>query len=343
MSLFSHSQHAPSPPEQMESMLAGHFLAECLHVVAVLGIADLLSKGHTTTKALALATGCNALSLHRLLRALASVNVFTENASGQFQLTPLGETLRSDVPESLRDKAIFEISAPMWLAWSSLLDALRSGAPSFPQVHNATVYEYLAKHAELGAVFNRFMTAQSRMHNAAIVDAYDFSGVRTLVDVGGGHGATLAAVFKRYPMVKGILFDLPEVVATALFESSDDTAQCEVVGGNMLQSVPAGGDAYLIKRVMMDKTDDEAITVLRNCIAAMNTAGRILVIDPMLPRDAEPHLNWFTDMLMLVVTRGRCRTEAEFRDLFNAAGVTLERVIPTRSSNFILEGVRYDR
>ena len=111
----------------------------------------------------------------------------------------------------------------------------------------------------------------------------------------------------------------------------------------MLQSVPAGGDAYLIKRVMMDKTDDEAITVLRNCIAAMNTAGRILVIDPMLPRDAEPHLNWFTDMLMLVVTRGRCRTEAEFRDLFNAAGLTLERVIPTRSSNFILEGARYDR
>ena len=144
-------------------------------------------------------------------------------------------------------------------------------------------------------------------------------------------------------MVKGILFDLPAVVATVRFEGSDDTAQCEVVGGNMLQSVPAGGDAYLIKRVMMDKTDADAITVLRNCVAAMNTAGRILVIDPMLPRDAEPHLNWFTDMLMLVVTRGRCRTEAEFRDLFNAAGLTLERVIPTRSSNFILEGARYDR
>ena len=98
MSLFSHSQQAPSPPEQMESMLAGHFVAECLHVVAVLGIADLLSKGHTTIKALALATGCDALSLHRLLRALASVNVFTETAPGQFQLTPLGETLRSDLP-----------------------------------------------------------------------------------------------------------------------------------------------------------------------------------------------------------------------------------------------------
>jgi hypothetical protein len=109
----------------------------------------------------------------------------------------------------------------------------------------------------------------------------------------------------------------------------------------MLQSIPAGGDAYVIKRVIMDKTDDEAIAILRNCIAAMNTAGRILIIDPMLPGTAEPHLNWVTDMLMLAVTRGRCRTEVEYQDLFNAVGLTLERIVPTRSSNFILEGVQH--
>jgi O-methyltransferase len=338
----AHSQHPPPPFERMENMLAGHFVAQCLHAVAVLGIPDLLAKDHTTIEAIARATGCHTLSLQRLLRTLASVGVFSENMSGHFQLTPLGETLRSDVSNSLRDKAIFEISAPMWSAWGSFIDALRSGAPSFPRVHNATVYEYLAKHAELGVVFNRFMTAQSNLHNAAIVDSYDFSGVRTVVDVGGGHGATLTAVLERYPTMKGILFDLPEVVTTARFEASDVAARCEVVGGNMLQSIPAGGDAYVIKRVMMDKTDDEAITVLRNCIAAMNTAGRILIIDPMLPGAAEPHLNWLTDMLMLAVTRGRCRTEAEFHDLFNAAGLTLERIVRTRSSNFILEGVQRD-
>jgi hypothetical protein len=251
--------------------------------------------------------------------------------------------LRSDVAGSLRDKAIFEISAPIWLAWGSLLDALRSGAPSFPEVHSATVYEYLAKHAELGAVFNRFMTAQSQLQNEAIVDAYDFSGVRTLVDVGGGHGATLAAVLKRYPNMRGILFDLPEVVATARFETSDIAARCDVLGGNMLESIPTGGDTYMIKRVMMDKTDDEAIAVLRNCIAAITGAGRILVIDPMLPSTAEPHLNWLTDMLMLVVTRGRCRTEAEFRELFCVVDLTLERVVPTNSSNFVIEGFCHDR
>jgi hypothetical protein len=323
----------------MESMLAGHFVAECLHVAAVLGVADLLAKGSAPIKAIAEATGCHELSLYRLLRMLSSIGVFTESNPGQFQLTSLGETLRSDVTGSLRDKAIFEISAPMWSAWGSLLDALRSGTPSFPQVHNATVYEYLAKHDELGSVFNRFMTAQSKLHNDAIVDAYSFSDVQTLVDVGGGHGATLAAVLKQYPKMKGVLFDLPEVVATAKFEASDVASRCDVLGGNMLDSVPTGGDAYVIKRVLMDKTDDEAIKVLRNCVAAMSEAGRILVIDPMLPSNALPHINWLTDMLMLVVTRGRCRTEAEFRVLFNEAGLNLERIVPTRSPNFVLEGV----
>jgi O-methyltransferase domain len=320
-------------------MLVGHFMAKCLHTAAVLGIADLLVKGPTKIEILATATGCDERSLHRLLRTLASVGVFTEPTPGCFQLTPLGETLRSDAPDSLRDKAIFEISAPIWLAWGSLLDALRSGSPSFPQLHHATIYEYLAEHAELGAVFNRFMTAQSNLHNAAIVDAYDFSGVRTLVDVGGGHGATLAAVLQRYPTMKGILFDLPGVAATARFEASDFAGRCDAVGGNMLQSVPPGGDAYLIKRVMMDKTDADAVIVLRNCLTAMNAAGRILVVDPMLPANAEPHPNWLTDMLMLVLTRGRCRTEAEFRHLFEAAGLTLARIIVTRSPNFILESI----
>ena len=325
--------------EQMERMLAGHFVAKCLHTVAVLGIADLLAKGPATNEALATATGCDELSLHRLLRTLASVGVFAEPTPGCFQLTALGETLRSDAPESLRDKAIFEVSPPIWFAWGSLLDALRSGSPSFPQLHQATVYEYLAAHAELGTVFNRFMTAQSNLHNTAIVDAYDFSNVRTLVDVGGGHGATLTAVLRRYPTMKGILFDLPEVVATARFEAPDLADRCDAVGGNMLQSVPPGGDVYVIKRVMMDKTDADAITVLRNCLAAMNAEGRILVIDPMLPANAEPHPNWLTDMLMLVVTRGRCRTEAEFRKLFDAASLSLARIIGTGSPNFILESI----
>jgi hypothetical protein len=324
----------------METILAGHFAGQCVHVVAILGVADLLATGHTTIEALASATGCHAPSLQRVLRTLVRLDLFTESAEGQFHLTPLGATLRSDAPDSLRDRAIIRMSAPMWAACGTLLDAVRSGEPSFVRLHNATFYEYLAEHPDLLAVFNRSMTAQSHQHNTAIVEAYDFSGIRMLVDVGGGQGATLAAVLRRYPAMRGILFDLPEVAAaTTWLETSDLADRCEVVGGDMLQSVPAGGDAYMIKRVMMDKSDRAAETVLRNCFSAMNAASKILVVDPMLPASTEPHPNWLTDIIMLSAQRGRCRTEADFRNLFNAVGLTLSRVVATRSPNFILEGV----
>ena len=274
-------------------------------------------------------------------RALVRIGLFSEGEPGRFQLTPLGATLRSDAPDSLRDAAIFVMSPPIWATCGALLDTLRTGEPSFVGLHNARVYEYLAKHPELGAVFNRYMTTQSNLHNAAIIDAYDFSRVRTLVDVGGGHGATLAAVLSRYPTMKGILFDLPEVVSTAVrLETSDVADRCEVVGGDMLHSVPTGGDAYMIKRVMMDKTDGDAETILRNCLSTMNAAGKILVVDPMLPAGTEPHPNWLTDIFMMVSQGGRCRTEVDFHNLFDVVGLTLARVVATRSPNFILEGVR---
>jgi hypothetical protein len=216
------------------------------------------------------------------LRTLVRTGLFSEDARGRFELTALGATLRSDAPDSLRHAAIFVMSAPMWATCGALLDTLRSSAPSFVGLHDATVYEYLAKNPELGAVFNRYMTTQSNLHNAAIVDAYDFSEVRTLVDVGGGHGATLAAVLRRHPSVRGILFDLPEVVATsARLEMSDLADRCEVTEGDMLHSVPAGGDVYMIKRVMMDKTDSDAEinpTALRcRRVGAVHSINRVTV------------------------------------------------------------------
>jgi O-methyltransferase domain len=172
-------------------------------------------------------------------------------------------TLRSDAPGSLRDAAIFVMSAPMWASFGALLDSVRSSEPSFVGLHGATVYQYLPRHPDLWAVFNTYMTTQSQLHNAAIVDAYDFSGVRTLVDVGRGHGATPAAVLSGYPTMKGILFDLPEVVGqTERLAIAGQSDRCQVIGGDMLSSVPAGGDAYMIKRVMMDKIDSDAEIIL---------------------------------------------------------------------------------
>jgi hypothetical protein len=329
---------AIGPSQRMGGLLLGHFVAECVHTVAVLGVADLLASGNNTIETIATATGCHARSLQRVLRILVRFGVFTEAAPGRFGLTPVGATLRSDTPDSLRDAAIFVMSPPLWASFGSLLDTLRSGDPAFVRLHNASIYEWLARDSKLGSTFHGFMTTQSNMHNAAIVDAYDFSDIRTIVDVGGGHGATLGAILRRYPTVKGILFDLPEVVAAARLD--DNVAgRCEVVGGDMLHSVPAGGDAYMIKRVLMDRRDDDAKTILRNCLSAFGEGGKILVIDPMLPAGTEPHPNWLTDMFGLAITGGQCRSEQEFRDLFDTVGLTLARVVPTRSPNFILEGV----
>jgi len=326
--------------QKMGGLILGHLVAECVHAVSVLGIADLLASGPRAVETLASATGCHASLLQRVLRILVRFGVFMEPEPGRFELTPVGATLRSDAPGSMRDAAIFVMSPPLWKSFGSLLDTLRSGDPAFVRIHDATIYEWLALHPELGSVFHGFMTTQSNMHSDAIVDAYDFSGVGTIVDVGGGHGATLCAILRRYPTMKGILFDLPEVVATWRPDAPDIAGRCEVIGGDMLRSVPAGGDVYMIKRVIMDRHDKDAHTILRNCLSELGEGGKILVVDPMLPADTEPHPNWLTDMFGLAITGGQCRSEQEFRNLFDAIGLTLARVAATRSPNFILEGVR---
>ena len=318
-------------------MLIGHFTTQCLHTAAVLGLPDLIAKGNTSATELASATNCDRDSIQRLMRTLCSLGVFSQGSDDSISLTPLGATLRSDIPESVREMAILMASPPMWSAWDSLVESLRTGAPSFASRNGATIYQYLARHADLGGVFDRFMSAQSNLHNAAIIDAYDFSGIETLVDVGGSRGATVCAVLARYPTMKGVVFDRPEVVVNAEPDPAQLTERCQFAGGDMLASVPAGGDAYLIKRVLMDSTDREAVTVLENCRAAMQPAGRILIIDPMLPDKNVPHPNWLMDINALVVHGGACRTAAQFSNLLTFAGFGTPRVIATRSPNFILE------
>jgi hypothetical protein len=325
--------------EQMQAMLSGHFLAQCLHVAAVLNIPDLIAKGRASLEELVAATGCHGPSLHRFLRVLANAGVLTEETGGRFGLTGLGATLRSDAANTVRDMALFRVSSPIWSAWGALTDSLKTGQPSFPRLHDTTIYTYLAEHEELGAIYNRFMTGQSRLYNAAIIDAYDFTGIHLIVDVGGGHGATLKAILDGYPTAKGLLFDVPAVIATVSDELTALGDRCHVAEGDMLKAVPARGDVYVIKNIMMDKADADAVLVLKNCRSAMKWNSRVLVIDPMLPEGANTHPNWLTDMNMLVVYGGRCRTQDEFRSLFDTAGFELTKVIATNSPNFILEAM----
>jgi hypothetical protein len=185
------------------------------------------------------------------------------------------------------------------------------------------------------------MTRQSDQHNAALVAAYDFSPLRIVADIGGGQGSTLAAILRANPSLRGILLDVPEVVAHTVPIAAPEVAdRCEVVGGDMLQGVPRGADAYLIKRVLMIWGDEQAIRVLRHCAEALPASGKVLVVEPVMPPGNAPSPAKAYDLLMLLAHRGgHVRTEAEFRDLFVAAGLRLAQVIPTASPNSILEGV----
>jgi hypothetical protein len=327
------------PTDQMRMMLAGHVVTQSLYVLALLGIPDLIESGHRGVDDLAAVTKTHPSSLHRMLTTLASLGVLTETGEREFGLTPLGATLRSDIDGSLRDQALFETSDVIWATWGSLVESVRNGRPSFASVNKSPIFSYLAEHPEAGAIFNRFMTAQSNLQNAAIVANYDFSGIRTLIDVGGGQGATLAAVLRQYPEMRGTLFDLPEVVAsTSVNRTSEFAGRCDVIGGSALEAVPDGADAYVLKRVMMSFSDADSLKILSNCRAAMRSDSRIIVIDPMIPDGTEPHYNRLTDLLMLTVSGGRCRPKREFQRLFGAARLSITKVIATGTSNFIIEG-----
>jgi DNA-binding transcriptional ArsR family regulator len=340
---MAHDLNRPGEaPSRMLQMLNSFLTVQSLHVAAALGIADLLADGPRSADNLAAAIGAHRPSLYRVLRLLTGAGVLREEADGRFALTVLGGTLGSEGPDSVRDWALYVGAPEMWAAWGRLRDSIMTGEPGFALAHGMSNLEYRARNPERGAAFDRFMTRQSDQHNAAVVAAYDFSPFRTVADIGGGQGSTLAAILRANPELRGILLDLPHVVAsTEPLVAAGVLDRCEVLGGDMLQGVPGGVDAYLIKRVLMGRGDEQATRLLRHCAEALPKGGKVLVVDLVMPPGNDPSPVKSFDLQMLLVTEeGRVRTEVEFRDLFAATGLRLARVMPTASPNSILEGVR---
>jgi hypothetical protein len=333
---------APQPSAEMLRMLNAFLTVQALHVAAVLGVADLLAAGSKTVDELAAATKADRSSLHRLLRMLTGPGVFLEEGDGRFAITPLGATLRTDAPDSVREWALFVGASEMWAVWAGLHASVMSGEASFPAIHGAPMWEYIAARPNLGEAFNGWMTRQSQQHNAALVAAYDFSAFHLVADIGGGQGSTLAAVLGAHPLLRGVLLDLPQVVArTGPLHDAGVADRCEVIGGDMLRAVPEGADAYLIKRVLMDWGDADSMTILRRCAGAMAEGGKVLIVEMLMPTGNDPSPAKPFDILMLLnQPGGRIRTEREFRALLTGAGLRLSKVVPTASPNSIIEGVR---
>jgi hypothetical protein len=324
----------------LRRLLLGYRVSRAIQVAAVLRIADLLADGPRGVDDLGAMTGTRGPSLYRLLRLLASEGIFTEVAPRRFGLTPLAELLRADVPGSQHALAVWDGTACVWDAWGNVLHALRTGQSAFEHTFGQPHFAYLAEHPDKAAAFNAYMVEQTSRASRAMLAAYDFSGLATIVDVGGGRGALLAAILSAYPAANGILLDQPAVVAeaAALLAQAGVADRCQVVGGDFFVAVPDGGDAYVLRLVLHDWDDARCVAILRTCRRAMASDARLLVVEPLLPPGDLPSYGKYQDIQMLVMLPGgRERTEDEHRALLDAAGLRLTRVVPTASELSVLE------
>ena len=331
---------ASPPSATLLQMMTGYWVSQALYVAAKLGIADLLTDGPVDCEDLAAATHTHAPSLQRVLRALASVGVFTEMSPGSFALTPLAELLRTETPGSMRALATM-YAEEQYRAWGGLLHSVRTGEMAFDHQFGMGYFEYLAQHPEADRVFNDAMTGWTHQLVGAVVDVYDFSPFKTVVDVGGGYGTLLAAILRRYPGTRGILFEQPHVVASAEehLAATGIADRCTFVGGDFFVAVPAGGDAYVLSQILHDWDDEHCVAILGQCRRAMADHGNLLVVELVLPPGNEPSLGKWLDLHMLVLLGGRERTAAEYDTLFRAAGFNLARVVPTPPGPSVVEAV----
>ncbi|MGI9187049.1 MAG: methyltransferase [Gaiellales bacterium] len=332
------------PPEaQVIGTLCGLNVSQALYVAAELGVADELRDGPRPIDQVAGAVGADAGALRRILRTLAMTGCFSEVERGIFANTPQSETLRSDVPNSVRDLVLWVGAEPHWRVWGNLLDAVRTGQPAWEQVHGTPLFPYLfGENPALGATFERAMTSFSNATIPAILAAYDFSDATLIADIAGGYGHTLAAILQANPQARGILFDVPDVLqaAPAQLEADGVADRVELVPGDFEVAVPAGADLYLLKHVIHDWYDERARGILANVRDAMGETGRILIADIVLPEGDAPHFGKIEDLEMLLIPGGIERTEVEFRELVESIGLTVARVVPTSSLITLVEVVR---
>lgn len=326
-----------TPQRRLGRLIGGFHTTQLLYTAARLGLADRLRDGPRRAEELAPALGAHAPSLHRLLRALVEIGALEDAGEGRFGLTELGRLLQEDAPGSMRPVALV-YGGEFYRAWASLLESVQTGETAFERVFGVPFFDYYAQHPEEGEAFDRTMASLSAAMGDRVAAAYDFSGIGTLVDVGGGKGALLAAILKANPGVRGMLFDQPAVIAGAQARIAAEglAERCRLVGGDFFEAVPPGGDAYLLKWILHDWDDERSVRILQNCRQAMTERARLLVVEVVLPDRTPPRpVGAAIDVHMLALTGGRERTESEYRALLAAGGFRLTRIVPTEARSQI--------
>jgi O-methyltransferase domain/Dimerisation domain len=329
----------PSPPALFE-MATAYWLSQAIYVAAKLGIADLLRDGPQSCVALATSTGSDAPSLFRLMRALSSVGIFEHLGRGRFALSRLAECLQSEVHGSLRAMVI-TIGEIHYQACGNLLHSVQTGSPAFNNVFGASLFDYLQRNVDAADAFNQGMANVSSMLAYAVLMAYDFTGISSIVDVGGGQGKLLEKILQFNPYIGGTVFDTASTIERVKRGPGKDawSRRCSYVTGDFFTSVPQGADAYLLCGVIHDWDDRRAIRILENCRRAMGEKGRVLLVDMVVPDTDALSFSKLLDLNMLAMTGGQERTKDEFRALLDAADYRLTRIIPTMAPQSVLEAV----
>ncbi len=330
-----------TPRTRLIQMATAYWVSRLIHVAAELNLADCLAQGPQTAEELALSTSTHAQSLYRLMRTLASLGLFTEDAAHRFSLTTLGEALKSDAPDAVRATVLITAGDIHARAMDNLLYSVQTGKTGFGKAFGMPLFEWLAKHPQEASMFSETMVGFHGAEPAAVAGAYDFSKLDTIIDVGGATGNLLAAILGRHPGPRGILFDMPHVVrdAPALIQARAMADRIKIEAGSFFESVPTGGDAYLLSHIIHDWNEEQCLTILGNCRRVMKPNGRLLIIEMVLPGGDAPHPGKLLDIIMLTVPGGQERTESEYRALLDKAGFRLTRVVPTESAVSVVEAV----
>jgi len=327
---------------RLMELVSGGWVSKTIAVAAELDIADHLAGGPRTVAELAAATKTHAPTLRRLLRALAAIGLVVDREDGRFEEAPLLRWLRSDTPGSVRPVAIVAHGEAHRRGWDDLLHSVRTGETGFDHVYGMGIFDFYAKNPAKSQIFNDAMTQLSTGVAEAVVSAFDFSRFATIADVGGGHGALLAAILTSAPNSRGILFDQPEIAdgAVETFRRAGVDDRVEIARGSFFDSVPNGADAYVMKHIIHDWDDEKSVTIMSRCREAMGSDGRLLLVERLLPEriaDQSAIGGTMMDMNMLAVSGGKERTESEFRSLFDPAGLSWVGATPTPSPFHVIE------
>jgi hypothetical protein len=335
-------KEAPPPTAVFTQLLFGKQVAYSLAAVAHIGVADHMSTRFVSVDELAEKVGAQPAALFRVMRLLASVGVFDEEPGQRFALTSVGQLLKSDAPCSLRYLAMFFGDEWSTRAYQYIVDCIRTGCDGVTRAYGKHAFDFLAERPDQAETFHRAMTNFSATAAEAVLEAYDFSGIKRLADVGGGHGALLGAILRRYPQMEGVLYDLTEVVRgvdlSRQFDGCDDRIRLE--SGSFFEKVPSQCDAYLMKHIIHDWSDEHCRNILSLIRQQLPSGGRVLVCEMVVPEDFGPAPAKMLDIEMLVMTvGGKERTIEEFGSLFSSADLRLGRVVPTKTPICIIEGL----